>query len=64
MAVARRTVARSMAEGDLAGAARGNPVRTTRRNPAVPCPKDRVNRQFHASSRNQLWVFDFAYAAT
>ena len=33
-------------------------VRTTRGDPAAPCPMDRVNRQFHAERPNQLWVSD------
>ena len=46
--VARCTVARLMSQMGLAGAVRGKPVKTTRSDRAVPCPDDRVNRQFHA----------------
>lgn len=53
-----------MAELGLAGAVRGKPVRTTRSNPAAPCPQDRVNRQFQAARPNALWLSDFTYVAT
>ena len=46
--VARCTVARLMREIGLAGAIRGKPVRTTISDKAMPCPLDRVNRQFQA----------------
>jgi putative transposase len=35
-----------------------------RSNAAVPCPLDRVNRQFRAPRPNALWVSDFTYVAT
>jgi len=62
--VARCTVARLMAELSLSDAVRGKPVRTTRSNPAAPCPQDRVNRQFQAPRPNALWLSDFTYVAT
>ena len=31
---------------------------------ALPCPLDKVNRQFQASRPNALWVSDFTYVAT
>ena len=62
--VARCTVARLMTELGLAGAVRGKPVKTTRSNPAAPCPEDRVNRQFQAARPNALWLSDFTYVAT
>ena len=62
--VARCTVERLMAGMGLAGAVRGKPMRTTRSDPAVPCPRDRVNRQFHAPRPNALWLSDFTYVAT
>lgn len=43
---------------------RGKPVKTTRPDPAAPCPQDRVNRQFSAARPNQLWVADFTYVST
>jgi hypothetical protein len=48
----------------LRGAMRGKAVRTTRPDPAAPCPLDRVNRQFAAQRPNQLWVSDFTYVST
>ena len=48
----------------LAGAVRGRTVKTTISNPAAPCPRDRVNRQFRAPAPNVLWVSDFTYVAT
>jgi putative transposase len=63
-AVARCTVARLMGHMGLAGAIRGKPIRTTISDKAAPCPLDHVNRQFHASKPNALWVSDFTYVAT
>ena len=48
----------------LAGARRGKVVRTTIPDKAVPCPLDRVNRQFRADRPNQLRVSDFTYVST
>ena len=62
--VARCTVARLMQAMGLQGAVRGKPVRTTISDKAVPCPLDRVNRQFQAPRPNALWVSDFTYVAT
>ncbi len=62
--VARCTVARLMRAMSLQGAVRGKPVRTTVSDKAVPCPLDRVNRQFQAPRPNALWVSDFTYVAT
>jgi putative transposase len=39
-------------------------VRTTIPDKGVPCPLDRVNRQFRADRPNQLWVSDFTYVST
>ena len=39
-------------------------MKTTISNPAVPCPRDKVNRQFQAPRPNALWVSDFTYVAT
>jgi putative transposase len=64
IAVARCTVARLMGELGLAGAVRGRAVKTTRSNPAAPCPEDRVNREFYAPAPNRLWLSDFTYVAT
>ena len=62
--VARCTVERLMRANGLRGAMRGKAVRTTRADPAAPCPLDRVNRQFAAQRPNQLWVSDFTYVST
>jgi putative transposase len=62
--VARCMVERLMRAKGLRGAMRGKTVRTTRADPAAPCPLDRVNRQFAAQRPNQLWVSDFTYVST
>jgi transposase InsO family protein len=59
--VARCTVERLMA--DLGSVIRGKPVKTTISDKAAPCPLDQVNRQFHASAPNRLWVSDFTYVS-
>jgi transposase InsO family protein len=64
IAVARCTVARRMKAMGLQGAIRGQPMRTTISEKAVPCPLDRVNRPFRAPRPNALWVSDFTYVAT
>jgi len=63
-AVARCTVERLMRGMGLAGAVRGKTVKTTRPDPARPCPRDQVQRDFSAERPNQLWVADFTYVAT
>ncbi len=62
--VARCTVARLMKSMGLAGAIRGKAKKTTVPDPSVPCPEDRVNREFHAPAPNMLWLSDFTYVAT
>jgi putative transposase len=62
--VARCTVERLMRRLGLRGAMRGKVVRTTFGDPAVPCPQDRVNRQFKADRPNQPWVSDFTDVST
>jgi len=62
--VARCTVARLMRRLGLRGVVRGKVVRTTHSDKAVPCPRDQVNRQFHADRPNALWVSDFTYVST
>ncbi len=64
VAVARCTVARLMRRLGIAGVVRGKPVRTTRHDPARPCPLDRVNRQFRADRPDQLWVSDYTFVST
>jgi transposase InsO family protein len=62
--VARCTVERLMKRLGLEGVRRGKVVRTTIPDKALPCPLDRVNRQFRAERPNQLWVADFTYVST
>ncbi len=63
-AVARCTVERLMRRQGLRGVIRGKVVRTTVADRKVPCPLDKVNRQFRAGRPNQLWVSDFTYVST
>jgi putative transposase len=62
--VARCTVERLMRGMGLRGVVRGKPVKTTVSDKAIPCPLDKVNRQFQAPRPNALWVSDFTYVAT
>ncbi|MBX3691624.1 IS3 family transposase [Dokdonella sp.] len=62
--VARCTVERLMRQQGLRGVMRGKAVRTTISDRNVPCPQDKVNRQFRAERPNQLWVSDFTYVST
>ncbi|WP_338618288.1 IS3 family transposase [Pigmentiphaga sp. CHJ604] len=62
--VARCTVERLMKRLGLEGVRRGKVVRTTVPDKSVPCPLDRVHRQFRADRPNQLWVSDFTYVST
>jgi putative transposase len=74
LAVARCTVARLMRRMGLQGVVRGKTVRTTISNAAVPCPLDRVNRQFTApgpasstspsSSTPSIWIASARRART
>jgi hypothetical protein len=41
------------------GAIRSRMVRTTVPDPAQPCLRDKVNRQFQAPAPNRLWVSGF-----
>jgi transposase InsO family protein len=62
--IARCTTARLMKQMGFVGAIRGKTVKTTISNPAASCPRDKVNRQFHAPRPNALWLSDFTYVAT
>jgi len=62
--VARCTVARLMKDMGLHGAIRGKPHRTTVPDKMLPCPLDKVNRQFRVPAPDRLWVSDFTYVAT
>jgi putative transposase len=62
--LARCTVERLMRAMGLKGVRRGKTVKTTVSDPAAPCPRDRVNRNFTAPRPNMLWVSDFTYVST
>ena len=61
--VARCTVVRLMKAMGIQGVTRGG-VKTTQSNSALPCPEDKVNREFKAPAPNRLWVADFTYVRT
>ena len=48
----------------IEGVVRGKKPKTTIPDKALPCPLDKVNRQFYAPAPNILWVSDFTYVAT
>ena len=54
IAVARCTVERLMRRMGLRGVVRGKETRTTIADKALPCPADKVNRQFRAPQPNAL----------
>ena len=62
--VARCTVGRLMRKLGLSGVVRGKMFKTTVPDLAAARPLDLVERQFHATRPNQLWVSDFTYVAT
>jgi transposase InsO family protein len=62
--LARCTVERLMRDIGIEGVRRGKKIKTTWSDKALPCPMDRVNRQFRATMPNQLWVSDFTYVST
>jgi len=62
--IARCTVARLMKDIGIEGIVRGKKPKTTIPDKALPCPLDKVNRQFHAPAQNVLWLSDFTYVAT
>ena len=62
--VARCTVARLMKNMGIQGIIRGKPQKTTIPDKKLPCPLDKVNRQFRVPAPNMLWVSDFTYVAT
>jgi transposase InsO family protein len=62
--VARCTVARLMRGLGLRGVVRGKRFKTTIPDLAAVRPLDLVERQFHATRPNQLWVADFTYVST
>ena len=58
------TIERLMRDIGIEGVRRGKKIKTTWPDKALPCPLDRVNRQFRAMMPNQLWVSDFTYVST
>ena len=62
--VARCTVSRLMKAMGIQGIIRGKPQKTTIPDKKLPCPLDKVNRQFQVPAPNMLWVSDFTYVAT
>ena len=64
IAVARCTIERLMREMGLQGAVRGKAKRTTIADNAADRPRDLVDRQFHATKPNRLWVADLTYVRT
>jgi len=62
--IGRCRVERLMRQAGLAGRTRGKGVRTTVPDPTAGRPRDLVDRNFHASAPNVLWVADFTYVAT
>jgi len=61
---ARCTVERLMRAEGLRGVVRGAQIRTTIPDLVAERPRDLVQRDFHASRPNELWVADFTYVAT
>ena len=65
VAVARCTVERLMRAMGLRGAVRGGAFKvTTLADDSANRPPDLVDREFHATRPNQLWVADITYVAT
>ena len=62
--VARCTVARLMKAMSIQGIIRGKPHKTTIPDKKLPCPLDKVSRQFRVPAPNMLWVSDFTYGAS
>jgi putative transposase len=63
-AVARCTVERLMRDLGLRGVVRGRRLRTTIPDEAAPRPMDLVQRDFHPTAPNRLWVADLTYVRT
>jgi putative transposase len=63
-AIARCTVERLLRELGLAGVVRGQHHRTTVADTTAPRPADLVQRDFHASVPNRLWVADLTDVRT
>lgn len=61
---ARCTVERLIQAGGLQGVRRGKPWKTSIPDELSDRPLDLVERQFHATGLNQLWIVGFTYVAT
>jgi putative transposase len=64
LTVDKDRVARLMRELGIRGASRSKSVVTTRSDKSSPRAPDLVQRRFHATRPNQLWVSDFTYVST
>lgn len=64
LVVDKDRIARLMRELNIRGATRSKTTITTRPDRSSPRAPDLVNRRFHATRPNQLWVSDFTYVAT
>lgn len=53
-----------MADLGLQGVIHGMPVKMIVQDKAASYPLDHVNRVFHASAPNMLWLSDFTYGST
>jgi putative transposase len=62
--IGRCRVERLMRQAGLAGRTRGKGTRTTVPDPTAARPRDLVDRNFHTSAPNVLWVADITYVAT
>jgi len=62
--VARCTVEQLMRAPGWRGVIRGKTVCTTGPDAKAPCPRDLVNREFHAEGPNPSWVSDFTHVST
>jgi len=62
--VAKCTVERLMRAMGLVGVRRGKKTVTTVSNSKMPCPLDKVSREFRVIRPNALWVVDFTYVHT
>lgn len=59
--VGRKRVERLMREAGVRGAYRSRYFRTTESDPSARVAPDLVDRDFHATGPNQLWVADFTH---
>ena len=62
--IARCTVERLMKVVGIQGVVRSQKPITTNPDTSQPCPDDKVNRDFTASTPNQLWASDFTYVSS